>query len=116
MPRITFPALIIYSLIFTMSAALAQMPFAPTNPIPIVPTATDSRISSFNDPHIVWLPTGPTRRQLLLFLTGTNGIPRARFPFYRQLRHLGIMSLNYHIQTMWPLNKLVLIVLILMPI
>ncbi len=47
----------------------------------VVPSSTDSQITTFNDPHVCWLPGGTARNQLLVFLPGTNGLPRENFPF-----------------------------------
>ncbi len=54
-----------------------------------LPSATDPRIIEFNQPHMSWLPAAAPRNQLLLFLPGTNGVPRADFPFAQLASTLG---------------------------
>jgi hypothetical protein len=44
-------------------------------PISILPSDTDPRISEFNSPHLAWLPEGSARNRLLVFLPGTGGTP-----------------------------------------
>src|SRR5262249_44458502 len=62
------------------------------NPASTLPSATDPRIKTFNEPHMSWLPVGPPRHQLLLFLPGTGGKPRSQFPFANTAAELG-----YHV-------------------
>jgi hypothetical protein len=62
------------------SAALLLVLFAPATgraaePVRILPSDTDRRIAQFNSPHLAWLPEGPARNQLLVFLPGTGGTP-----------------------------------------
>jgi hypothetical protein len=76
-------------LIFTVPAVLAQMP---ANPTATTPSATDPHILTFNNPHISWLPSSRPRNQLLLFLQGTSGVPRAQFLFLETAAALG-----YHV-------------------
>jgi len=85
---LTIVLLICYS--FTLNSAEAQPQFG--FPVAVVPSATDPRISSFNDPHIVWTPIGQPRNQLLLFITGTGGKPTPRLPFLQTAAAMG-----YHV-------------------
>jgi len=71
-------------------------------PVSILPSDTDPRISDFNAPHLVWLPEGVARGQLLVFLPGTGGTPeKALFhPFAATAAGLG-----YHVVVlMYPDN------------
>lgn len=61
-------------------------------PLATMPSDTDPRITIFNQPHMSWLPDGRPRNQLLVFLPGTNGQPRANFPFAQTASALG-----YHV-------------------
>lgn len=63
----------------------------------IKPSDTDARIHAFDDPHMVWLPQGQKRDQLLVFLPGTGGQPKERFPFAVTAAVLGyhVISLMY---------------------
>ncbi len=62
--------------LFAATSAPAAEPFS------VRPSDTDRRITEFNSPHLVWMPEGKPRNQLLLFLPGTGGTPEtgpARF-------------------------------------
>jgi len=85
---IAFLMLIACWSIFSATLARAQE----ANPTATVPSYTDSRISTFNNPHMSWLPAGRPCNQLLLFLQGTFGVPRPRFPFLETAAALG-----YHV-------------------
>src|SRR5262249_36178940 len=63
-------------------------------PLSILPSETDPRISEFNSPHLAWLPEGSARNQLLVFLPGTGGTPEKRLfrPFAATAAALG-----YHV-------------------
>lgn len=61
-------------------------------PTAILPSDTDPRISTFNDQHMSWRPTGRPRNQLLVFLPGTGGKPKENFPFAEMAADLG-----YHV-------------------
>jgi hypothetical protein len=63
--------LIVHLLFVLCAAATARG----AEPVPILPSDTDHRISKFNSPHLAWLPEGRARNQLLLFLPGTGGSP-----------------------------------------
>lgn len=87
-------------LTLTSAAAFAQLPKSAANPTATRPSDTDSRISTFNDPHISWLPTTKSRNQLLVFLPGTGGKPKEQFSFAETGAALG-----YHvIALMYPDN------------
>ncbi len=88
MYRVAFLTLITCWLIFSTAAAQAQQ----SNPTATVPSYTDPRISSFNNPHYSWLPTDRPCGQLLVFLQGTFGVPRPHFPFLETAATLG-----YHV-------------------
>ncbi|HVN87504.1 MAG TPA: hypothetical protein VMW17_21930 [Candidatus Binatia bacterium] len=60
---------VLLRLLFPAAASRASEPFA------IRPSETDRRIDSFDSPHMVWLPDGQARNQLLVFLPGTGGSP-----------------------------------------
>jgi hypothetical protein len=77
--------------------AHAQGSHQPSNPTATIPSDTDPRISTFNQPHMSWLPTSRQRNQLLVFLPGTGGEPRERFPFTETAAALGyhVISLMY---------------------
>jgi hypothetical protein len=62
-----------------------------------MPSDTDPRIKSFNEPHISWLPEGRPRNQVLVFLPGTGGQPSERMPFAKTGCALGyhVISLMY---------------------
>ncbi len=79
-------------LLLLAATAHAQTAAAPANPTATLPSATDQRIKSFDDPHMSWLPEGPARNQLLVFLPGTGGKPRSQFPFANTAAELG-----YHV-------------------
>jgi len=70
---------------------------APGQAISVLPTDTDTAITSFNQPHMCWLPGSPARNQLLVFLPGTNGSPHQNFPFARVAAGSGyhVISLEY---------------------
>jgi len=70
---------------------------AEANAFEVVPSSTDAQIATFNDPHICWLPSATPRNQLLVFLPGTNGVPRENFPFAITGAELGfhVISLMY---------------------
>jgi pimeloyl-ACP methyl ester carboxylesterase len=74
------------------AAAYAQGYPQPSNPAATMPSETDPRITNFNQPHMSWLPQGRARNQLLVFLPGTGGQPRAHFPFAATAAALG-----YHV-------------------
>jgi hypothetical protein len=59
------------NLLFLLFAATARG----AEPVSILPSDTDPRISEFNSPHLAWLPEGRARDQVLLFLPGTGGTP-----------------------------------------
>lgn len=61
-----------------------------------LPQLTDPRITA-GPSHYSWLPQGPVRQQLLLFLPGTGGDPQAEMPFARLASRLGyhVISLSY---------------------
>jgi len=68
-------------------------------PVAVLPSATDARITAFDAPHLVWLPEGRARNQLLVFLPGTGGTPeKALFhPFAATAARLGyhVVALMY---------------------
>jgi len=68
-------------------------------PVSILPSETDPRISEFNSPHLAWLPEGRARNQLLLFLPGTGGTPEKGLfhPFAATAAGLGyhVVALMY---------------------
>jgi hypothetical protein len=68
-------------------------------PVSILPSDTDPRISEFNSPHLAWLPEGRARNQLLLFLPGTGGTPEKGLfhPFAATAAGLGyhVVALMY---------------------
>jgi hypothetical protein len=81
---------------------LAAGPARGAEPTSVVPSDTDSRISEFNSPHLVWLPERAPRDRLLLFLPGTGGTPESGLarPFSATAARLG-----YHvIALMYPDN------------
>jgi hypothetical protein len=84
-------------LVACSAATYAQGTFQSSNATATIPSATDSRISTFNQPHMSWLPTVQPRNQLLVFLPGTGGQPRERFPFSITAAGLGynVISLMY---------------------
>jgi len=68
-------------------------------PISVLPSDTDRRISAFDSPHLAWLPEGSARNQLLLFLPGTGGKPEKGLfhPFAAAAAGLGyhVVALMY---------------------
>ncbi len=62
------------------------------NPTATLPSVTDAQIKDFDQPHLSWLPTVPQREQLLVFLPGTGGSPKKRFPLAETAAALG-----YHV-------------------
>jgi len=66
-------------------------------PLRILPSDTDPRIRGFNLPHSCWLPSGPDRHELLLFLPGTGGRPKEHFRFAETAARFGyhVISLMY---------------------
>ncbi len=59
-----------------------------------LPSDTDSRITTFNAPHMSRVPTSTPRNQLLLFLPGTGGKPREHFAFTKIAAALGYHSIS----------------------
>ncbi len=89
-----------FRIIFTLLVVLVigtDAIYAQANPTATLPSDTDSRITSFNDANYSWLPVGRSRNQLLLFLQGTNGVPRPQFPFLDTAAELGyyVIELSY---------------------
>ncbi len=82
-------------LLLLLTPAGAQAPGS--SPTATTPSETDARIASFNDPHMSWVPTTSQRKQLLVFLPGTFGKPRERFPLAETAAALGyhVISLMY---------------------
>lgn len=84
----------------TMCAFLSLSPAqsqAYSTATPILPSQTDPRITEFNKAHMCWLPTAQPRHQLLLFIPGTGGEPKANFPLAAVASQLGyhVISLMY---------------------
>jgi hypothetical protein len=83
--------LLLFSFCISVTAvACAETPLP--NPTAILPSDTDPRISTFNDPHMTWRPAGRPRNQLLIFLPGTGAKPKENFPFAKMAASLG-----YHV-------------------
>ncbi len=74
-----------------------KTPQAGQNPFSVLPSATDREITTFDEPHLCWLPTAAPRNQLVVFIPGTNGAPRSRFPYLETAAGLGyhVISLMY---------------------
>lgn len=83
----TLQAAILVAACFPPSASAA-----PSEPVAVRPSETDSRISTSDDPHFCWAPTGASRTALLLFLPGTGGKPHEHFAFADVAAELG-----YHV-------------------
>jgi hypothetical protein len=96
MLRVILLTVILGCAIFSPTGSFAQQ----SSPIATVPSYTDPHISSFNNPHFSWLPAAVSCNQLLLFLPGTNGVPRPRFPFLETAAALGYHVIELSIQTM----------------
>lgn len=64
------------------------------SPYPIKPSATDSAITEFDDPHLVYFrKEAKPRNQLLIFLPGTNGKPGNTDLFCQTAADLGYHTL-----------------------
>lgn len=58
-----------------------------------LPSATDPQIKTFDIAHLSWLPQTKSRNQLVLFLPGTNGVPRSDFGFTKTAAALGFHTI-----------------------
>jgi hypothetical protein len=63
-----------------MHASRAQTLHQAGGPTATYPSSTDPHITTFNEPHLSWLPSATPNHRLILFLPGTNGAPH-EFPF-----------------------------------
>ncbi len=69
----------------------------PAEPLAVLPSETDVRITEFNSPHLAWLPDGAARNQLLVFLPGTGGVPeKGLFQAFTTTA----AALGYHVVTL----------------
>ena len=85
----------VVTLLFVLRGATALG----AEPLAVLPSDTDPRISQFNSPHLAWLPDGRARNQLLVFLPGTGGKPEKGLfhPFAATAAGLGyhVVALMY---------------------
>lgn len=84
------------AVLLTVFSCAAQMPAvcAQSAPFTVLPSATDRAITSFDEPHVCWLPTSTPRDQLVVFLPGTNGAPRLQFPYLETASSLGYHAIS----------------------
>ncbi len=63
----------------------------------VLPSDVEPRITAFNKLHFTWLPKGVPRNELLVFLPGTGGAPKAHMRFAATGQRLGyhVISLMY---------------------
>jgi hypothetical protein len=86
----------VYSKDLTLKIGLALLWLAGTAaaPVDVRPSQTDPRITTFDQPHVCWMPHGDRedRHQLFLFLPGTGGKPKEHFAIGETAAGLG-----YHV-------------------